>query len=81
MARIVLLSWGSHGDVLPCVALAHALRVAGHAVLIRPALSMALSISLAGFPMRCNPFSTMRALGDALCAQRFFALSTFPSCT
>lgn len=34
MARIVLLSWGSHGDVLPCVALAHALRVAGHAVLI-----------------------------------------------
>lgn len=34
MARIALLSWGSHGDVLPFVALAQGLRAAGHEVVI-----------------------------------------------
>ena len=34
MARIALLTWGSHGDVLPFVALAHALHDAGHEVFI-----------------------------------------------
>jgi sterol 3beta-glucosyltransferase len=34
MARIALLSWGSHGDVLPFVALAGALRAAGHEVVL-----------------------------------------------
>lgn len=34
MARLALLSWGSHGDVLPLVALAHGLMAAGHRVLI-----------------------------------------------
>lgn len=32
MARIVLLTWGSHGDVVPFVALAKALGAAGYAV-------------------------------------------------
>ena len=34
MARMALLSWGSHGDVLPFVALAQGLRAAGHEVVI-----------------------------------------------
>lgn len=34
MARIALLSWGSHGDILPFVALAQCLQASGHEVLI-----------------------------------------------
>ena len=34
MAKIALLSWGSHGDVLPFIALAQALQQAGHTVIL-----------------------------------------------
>ena len=34
MARIALLSWGSHGDILPFVALAQRLKASGHEVLL-----------------------------------------------
>ena len=36
MARILITSWGSHGDVDPYLALAHALRARGH----EPVLAM-----------------------------------------
>lgn len=34
MATLALLAWGSHGDVLPLVALAHGLTTAGHEVVL-----------------------------------------------
>jgi len=66
MARIVLLTWGSQGDVSPFVALALGLRAAGHEVLVGAQPFHAAFVEHHGL--------RFHALGDESCAEEYAAL-------
>lgn len=66
MARIALLSWGSHGDVAPFVALALGLRTAGHEVVLGAQPYHAAFVARYGLHFH--------ALGEVVCAEQYASL-------